>query len=80
MTFVGIAVLLVLPKLHLWDNEKEPTAKKAQNISKPASALPVEAMRIVTSKLDNVVVVTGSVQANESLELKSEAPGKITKI
>lgn len=42
--------------------------------------MPVEAMVVIPTKLDNVVVVTGSVQANESLELKSEAAGKITHI
>lgn len=80
LTFLGIAVLLVLPKLHLWDSDEGPSAKNDQSGAKAPSTLPVEAMRITTSKLDNVVVVTGSVQANESLELKSEAPGKITKI
>lgn len=80
LTFLGIVVLLVLPKLNLWSSKKEPSTKNAQSVSKAPSTLPVEALHITTSKLDNVVVVTGSVQANESLELKSEAPGKITKI
>lgn len=45
-----------------------------------SSILPVEAMVVTPANLDNVVVVTGSVQANESLELKSETAGKITHI
>lgn len=80
MTILGIVILLVLPKLGLWNSEKKPSAKNDQSANRASSALPVEAMRITTSKLDNVVVITGSVQANESLELKSETAGKITRI
>ncbi|MBZ0245381.1 MAG: efflux RND transporter periplasmic adaptor subunit [Cyclobacteriaceae bacterium] len=81
LTFLAVVALLVLPKLNLWsDEDGRPAANSAQSARKGPAALPVEAMVVTTSTLDNVVVVTGSVQANESLELKSETAGKITKI
>ncbi|MEZ4946685.1 MAG: efflux RND transporter periplasmic adaptor subunit [Cyclobacteriaceae bacterium] len=80
LTILAVVVLLVLPKLHLWGGEDSPTSSSAQGAKRGPTTLPVEAMIVTTSKLDNVVVVTGSVQANESLELKSETAGKITKI
>jgi len=77
---LAIIVLLALPKLKLWSSEKELPQRDAQAQSKGPSALRVEGVVVRPSKLDNVVVVTGSVQANESLELKSETSGKITNI
>lgn len=80
MTFLAVAALLVIPKLNLWGGEEDPGKDTAPAARRGSSVLPVEAMLIATSRLDNVVVVTGSVQANESLELKSETAGKITRI
>jgi len=80
LTILAVAALLVLPKLNLWGGEDDPTANGAQGGRRGPSSLQVEAMVLTASKLDNVVVVTGSVQPNESLELKSETAGKITKI
>ena len=78
---LAIIVLIALPKLKLWNkgDDNAPIGKGEKPKQGP-SVLPVEAMIVTPTKLDNVVVITGSVQANESLELKTEAAGKITKI
>ncbi len=76
---LGIIVLLALPKLKLWSTGKEGPAVKASGLNSPGK-LTVETMVVRPTRLDNVVVITGSVQANESLELKGETGGKITKI
>lgn len=72
-----IIFLIALPKLG-WFNSKNnaPIAKVAGGKQK----LLVEAMILKESKLDNKLVVTGSVLPNESLELKSEASGKVVSI
>lgn len=80
LIFLAVVALLVLPKLDLWGGEDDPAASSTQGERRGPSSLQVEAMVLTTSKLDNIVVITGSVQANESLELKSETAGKITKI
>lgn len=77
---IGIIVLLALPKLKLWSSGKEGPAVGAPGGIKSTGKLAVESMVVRPTTLDNVVVVTGSVQANESLELKAETGGKITKI
>jgi membrane fusion protein (multidrug efflux system) len=76
---LAIILLLALPKLKLWSSKSEGPAE-ASAMRRASSILPVEAMVVTPANLDNVVVVTGSVQANESLELKSETAGKITHI
>jgi membrane fusion protein, multidrug efflux system len=73
---VVIIFLIALPKLNLFKGSATATATQGQSTSK----LPVEAVVIRPERLDNKLVVTGSVQANESLELKSETSGKITGI
>lgn len=70
-----VIFLLALPKLGLFEKKE----------SKPAGG-PVQSMLQVQGSIlkpvsfDNTLVITGSIIANESLELKSEANGKITKI
>lgn len=72
--------LLALPKIG-WFSDKN-DGGDAQGSPGPARvpALPVEAMVVRPGRLDNKLVVTGSVLANESLELKTEISGKITGI
>jgi membrane fusion protein (multidrug efflux system) len=74
---VVIIFLIALPKLNLWSNGKEVGVGPVREGS---SSLPVEALVIKTAELDSKVIVTGSIQANEMLELKSETSGKITNI
>ncbi len=74
---VVVVFLIALPKLNLFKAKATPGAATA-NGKKPK--LLVEAQVIKESKLDNKLIVTGSVLPNESLELKSESSGKITSI
>lgn len=73
---LAVAFLIALPKLEfLLKKEGVPAGTPAQN-----SALQVEAMVVTPEPFDNTLVITGSILANESLELKSETSGKITSI
>lgn len=72
-----VVLLLAIPKLGLFD--QSPTGQG----NKPAgsgSILQVQGYVLQPVPFDNTLVITGSVLANESLELKSEASGKITRI
>lgn len=78
---LAIVALLAIPKLGWFSSDKNGGA--AQGSPGPGGggpALPVEAMVVKPSKLDNKLIVTGTIMANESLELKSEISGKITSI
>lgn len=73
---VIILALLAWPKLNLFSNDE--VAQQTGGMRQ--STLPVEALIIKRGRLDNKLVVTGSIQANESLEIRSEVAGKITGI
>lgn len=75
---VVVVLLLAIPKLG-WFSSKN-TGGDAKGSPGATPALPVEAMVVKPARLDNKLVVTGTVLANESLELKSEISGKITHI
>lgn len=75
---VVVIFLLALPKLKLFGDKTAATQAGPTAGQKPK--LMVEGMVLSASKLDNKLIVTGSVLANESLELKSESSGKITKL
>ena len=83
-TLVTVAVvaviifLLALPKLNLFKKGDE--VEQAMLQAGANKALSVDALILKPSRLDNKLNVTGSVLANESLELKSEVSGKITSI
>jgi membrane fusion protein (multidrug efflux system) len=68
-----VAVLIALPKLSSTGNE----APAQQNMN---AALPVKAHILKEEKLANNIVTSGTVLANEEVELKSEEAGKITNI
>jgi membrane fusion protein, multidrug efflux system len=72
-----VIFLIALPKLNLFKVKATPGTATGSD-KKPK--LLVEALVIKESKLDNKLVVTGSVLPNESLELKSESSGKVTGI
>jgi membrane fusion protein, multidrug efflux system len=73
---IAVIFLLAWPKLDLFSSkETRPQAGQTQQ-----AKLPVEAVVIKPGRLENKLVVTGSILANESLELKSEVSGKITGI
>jgi membrane fusion protein (multidrug efflux system) len=73
---VVVLFLLALPKLG-WFNKKE---EMGPSNTGAKQATPVEAVILKTSKLDNKLLLTGSVLPNESLEIKSETSGKISRI
>jgi membrane fusion protein (multidrug efflux system) len=72
-----VVILLAIPKLGLFDKKPSGPDKKTTG---GGSVLQVQARVVNPIPFDNTLVITGSVLANESLELKSEASGKITKI
>lgn len=72
-----IVLLLALPKLGLFDDKP---AGPANTPAQGSSLLQVQGHLVKPAPFDNMLVITGSVLANESLELKSEASGKITRI
>jgi membrane fusion protein (multidrug efflux system) len=73
---LAIVFLLALPKLGLFS--KKPVSPGGTGGTQ--AALPVDAVVMRPTNFDNTLVITGSILANESLELKSEASGKITRI
>lgn len=76
-SIVVVIFLLALPKLNLFkSNDASQSGMPAGGQTK----LPVEAVVIKPQRLDTKLVITGSVFPNESLELKSEAAGKISGI
>lgn len=72
-----IIFLLALPKLNLFSNKQGSDASSA---GAGPPRLPVEAVVVKAGRLDNKLIVTGSIMPNEQLELKSEVSGKITAI
>lgn len=74
---VAIVFLLALPKLNLFSSEEQNPAAGAP---RGMASLPVEVIVVKPEKLDNKLIITGSVIPNESLELKSEISGKISAI
>ena len=74
-----VAFLIVYPKLDLSGGET--TAQAASAGGKQAGGpLPVAVVVAVPQRLENAILVTGSVLANESVQLSPELAGKITRI
>ncbi|SDK71042.1 membrane fusion protein, multidrug efflux system [Catalinimonas alkaloidigena] len=74
---VVIIFLLALPKLNLFSDPEE-TATPA---TAPGSgAVAVEGMVAKLTTLNNRIVATGTVLANEEIEVRSEISGKVTEI
>src|SRR5688572_9363696 len=75
---VAVIALLAIPKLGLFKGKGGGPA--AANLQPGAQVLPVEAVVIQPTPFDKKLVVTGSILANESIEVKSEVTGKIQRI
>jgi membrane fusion protein, multidrug efflux system len=73
-----IIFLLALPKLNLF--KQSGPKPGASTPTGGGGALSVEALIVKTSAFDNKLILTGSVQANETVELRPEASGKIEEI
>lgn len=71
---LGLAMIIILPKLESSDN------KAAGNPSARNAAINVRAHIVQPEILHNKISSSGTVIANEEVELKSETSGKITKI
>lgn len=71
-----IILIVVLPKI--FSSAKNLAGEKSQNRSK--EFISVKAHIVKSESLNNVVYATGSVLANEEVELRSEISGKIIKI
>jgi len=71
---IVVLIILAIPKLKSSGNK---TAGRGFGSAGP---LPVKAHITRFESLDNKVLTTGTVLANEEVDLKSEVPGKITKI
>src|SRR5690606_14709619 len=82
LTVVIVLIVLFLiawPKLSFLKEDSAaagaPSAARAETRS-----MPVEVMAVKSRVLDNAINITGAVLANESVELTSEIPGKISAI
>lgn len=79
---LGVTVSLALPKI-LATSKKEAEGAAANGrggSARPAAALSVEAVVASPTILDNNLEVTGTMLANESVELRSQVAGRITRL
>jgi membrane fusion protein (multidrug efflux system) len=72
---LSLIFLFLYPKLEWFGPKEEATPMQAARPE--SSALPVTGYLVRLQEMDNKIRVTGSIQANESLELKSEISGVI---
>jgi len=75
--FIIVALLLVAKFMFFAGNSAKPAATNAASKN---SAVPVSGMITQTSTLANKVYASGTVMANEEVELRPEASGKILEI
>lgn len=73
---LGLMFLVALPKLD-FGKDDAPAASGSEQVQ---SGIPVEVIKVAATELNNTINVTGSILANESVELASELTGKISKI
>ena len=77
--FIVLFIIILLAAKFIFFSNK--TAKPAATgTAQKNPAVPVSAVVVKTSKLDNKVFASGTVLANEEVELKPEVSGKITQI
>ena len=72
---IVILALLIIPKL-----SSSPGNGNGPGSMASFGPVPVQGHIVKPQKLDNNVITTGTILANESVELKSEISGKVTKI
>lgn len=71
----AVLILLIIPKINF--SESPESTSQASN---SMAALPVKAYVVKPEKLANNVLTSGTILANEAVDLKSEVDGKIIKI
>ncbi len=77
LAIVGVILLLSLPKLALFDDTPELSRGGQDGV---ATALPVSVHVVKPEVLRNRIQTTGTVLANEEVELQSEISGRVTGI
>ena len=83
IVFIIVLVLIflfLLPKIEFGGSDSVESASSGPAISSINSALPVNALVLKPQQMENKIRVTGSIQANESVDLKSELNGIVEKI
>jgi membrane fusion protein (multidrug efflux system) len=75
LVIIAIVALLALPKLGLFKGEK--SADPLAGAAAASQILPVEAIVVKPTVFERKLVVTGTILANESVEVKTETSGKI---
>lgn len=73
-----IAVAFFYPRLNLFADKDQPAV--VVGTSSSSGALPVEVAEIKPQRLENNLSVTGNIIPNESVDLRSEISGLVTKI
>lgn len=73
-----IAVIFFYPRLNLFADKEQPMP--VGGTSSSSGALPVEVVEIKPQRLENNLTVTGNIIPNESVDLRSEISGLVTKI
>ncbi len=74
-----VAFIIIYPKLNLGGSEAE-AQQAGASAANAGGPLPVEVVVAAPQRLENSISVTGSVLANESVQLSPEMAGKITRI
>ncbi len=72
--------LVFYPRLKEFFNSKEQSETAADAPKKGGGKTVVSVMVVASASLDDVVKTTGSILANEEVEIRSEVPGKITNL
>ncbi len=73
-----VLLLLVLNKWRPW--AKPATADRRQSGGRGGEVIEVRAYQVKPEDVENEILATGSILANESVELTSEISGRVTRI
>jgi membrane fusion protein, multidrug efflux system len=79
---VSIVIVIIIIAMIAWPKIKEANTKKqvAASAGPRETKLSVDAVVLKPMELENKIIITGSIIANESAELRSETSGKVTQI
>ena len=80
LIIVAIVALLAIPKLGLFGGGEKKQQAGAGSPPPNQQSLEVDAIIVQPSVFDRKLVVTGTILANESIEIKTETSGKILRI
>ena len=77
LIIVAVVLLLAIPKISFKGEKEKGSGGSGQQ---GGQVLPVDAFVVKPTQFDRILVVTGTIIANETIEIKSEVSGKITGI